>query len=191
MLFLSVSLCFSLAFLGLPLFQLFSCSLSLSLSLSLYIYIYFFLPLLSFLFFAFFWFLVPFFVSFFVFLSSLLLFHERNNIKIFNCNFFSSILFFWVSYLVFSFKSLFLSLLFFLILSYVFCSTSMFLVSKNQVEKHQFLVKGGVATKRFFFFMNLCFAKCEKLSFFGGGHFWGIFWVMFKNTIKIGISAHF
>ena len=37
--------------------------------------------------------------------------------------------------------------------------------------------------------MNLCFGKCEKLSFF-----WPIFakfWLMFKNTIKIGISAHF
>ena len=43
---------------------------------------------------------------------------------------------------------------------------------KNQVEKHQFLVKRGVATKRFF--MNLCFAKCEKLSFFFLGHFWQI-----------------
>ena len=51
-----------------------------------------------------------------------------------------------------------------------FCSTSMFLVSKKQVEKHQFLVKRGVATKCCF--MNLCFAKCEKLSFFG--HVWQI-----------------
>ena len=45
---------------------------------------------------------------------------------------------------------------------------------KTQVEKHQFLVKRGVATKRFFF-MNLCFAKCEKLSFFLGATFWANF----------------
>ena len=37
------------------------------------------------------------------------------------------------------------------------------------------------------FFMNLCFAKCEKLSFF----FWHFFGCFSKNTIKIGILAHF
>ena len=42
-----------------------------------------------------------------------------------------------------------------------------FWFQKKQVEKHQFLVKRGVATKRFFY-MNLCFATCAKLSFFGG-----------------------
>ena len=40
-----------------------------------------------------------------------------------------------------------------------------------------------------FFFMSLCFAKCEKLSFFW--QFFGIFWLIFKNTIKIGVLAHF
>ena len=40
---------------------------------------------------------------------------------------------------------------------------------KNQVEKHQFLVKRGVATNGSF--MNLCFVKCEKLSLFWP--FWG------------------
>ena len=55
------------------------CSISLSLSLSLVLVL--FSSFLS-LFFAFFWFLV--FVSFLPFLSSLL-FHERDNIKIFNC----------------------------------------------------------------------------------------------------------
>ena len=46
----------------------------------------------------------------------------------------------------------------------------MFLVSKQTTKKHNFLVKRGVATKRFFF-INLCFAKCEKLSFLGGPFF--------------------
>ena len=71
--FLRVSLCFSLGFFGLPLFHfLFLC-------LSLFL---FFLPsFLSFLF-ALFWFLL--FLSVFIFVSSLLLFHEKNNIKILN-----------------------------------------------------------------------------------------------------------
>ena len=42
---------------------------------------------------------------------------------------------------------------------------------------------GGVETKRFFY-INLCFAKCEKLSFFWGGPFLGKLWLMLKNTIK-------
>ena len=38
--------------------------------------------------------------------------------------------------------------------------------------------------------MTLCFAKCEKLSFFWG-HVLGKFWLMFKKHYKIGISALF
>ena len=76
-LFLSVSLCFSWAFLGLTLFQFIFLCLSLVL--------FFLFSFLSF-FFSFFLFLV--FLSFFPFLSSLLLFHERNNIKPLNYNFF-------------------------------------------------------------------------------------------------------
>ena len=38
--------------------------------------------------------------------------------------------------------------------------------------------------------MNLCFGNCQKLSFFLG-RFLGNSWLMFKNTVKIGISAHF
>ena len=42
------------------------------------------------------------------------------------------------------------------------------------------------------FFRNLCFAKCQKVIvvslFFWP--FFGNYWVMFKNTIKIGMSAH-
>ena len=45
----------------------------------------------------------------------------------------------------------------------------MFIFQKGQAKKHQFLVKLGVAAERFF--NSLCFAKCEKLPFFGGGHF--------------------
>ena len=60
------------------------------------------------------------------------------------------------------------------------------LVSKQTTLKtHTFLVKRGVATKRFFFNINLYFAKCEKLSFLGGGGpCLGKLWLMFKNTIK-------
>ena len=74
------------------------------------------------------------FVSFFPFLSSLLLFHEKNNSNIFNCN-----LFFFVFWIIFSFLGFFLVffqipfsyLCYFLILSYVFCSTWLYLVSKQ------------------------------------------------------------
>ena len=45
--------------------------------------------------------------------------------------------------------------------------------------------KGGC--NKTFFFVNLCFAKCEKLSFLG--HFWGRFCLMLKNTMKISSSA--
>ena len=41
-----------------------------------------------------------------------------------------------------------------------------------------------------FFFINLCFAKCEKLSFFLGALFWQIL-VDVQKHYKIGISAHF
>ena len=50
-----------------------------------------------------------------------------------------------------------------------FCSTSTLFISKQTSWKHQFLVKRGVATKCFS--INLCFAKCEKLSLFGPS-FW-------------------
>ena len=32
--------------------------------------------------------------------------------------------------------------------------------------------------------MTLCFAKCEKLSFFGGAVFLGKFWLMFNKHYK-------
>ena len=89
--------------------------------------------------------LVPCF-SLFLFLSSLIWFHERNNIKIFNCKFIfhQSFLFFLFSVFCFLIEMPFCCLCFPLLYSYVFCSTSMLLVSKTQVEKHQFLVKRGL-----------------------------------------------
>ena len=88
-----------LTFFGLPLFLFPFLCLSVAL---------FFLPSFLSFFFAFFLFLV--FVSFFPYLSSLLLFHEKKNMKIFNCNLFSWNIFsfFWFPVLLFCFKSLFL-----------------------------------------------------------------------------------
>ena len=165
-----------LAFFGLP-------SFSVSLSLSLSFLLFFLYSFLS-LFFAFFWFLV--WVSFFILLSSLVFFHERNNIKIFNCKFCSSWnIFSFFSFLPFFVKRAKLFLIFALswILNYVFCSTSrLFDFQTNNLQKKHVLVKRGVATKRFFF-INLCFGKCQKLSF-SFWPFFGNFWLMFKKHNK-------
>ena len=61
-----------------------------------------------------------------------------------------------------------------------------------QVKKKKntfFQKKGGCNIT--VFFMNLCFAKCEKLSFFVLAIFWAFFGCFSKNTINIGILAHF
>ena len=177
-LFLSVSLCSSLAFFGLPIFSVF---LSLSLSCSCP----FFLPsCLSFL---------LSFASLFLslsFLFFLLCFcfmtrttSEYSITKLFFINIFS----FLVSCLLLSLKSLFLIFVFFADLKLCFCSTSLFLVSNKPSWKTPLFGQKGGCNKTFFF-MNLCFAKCEKLSFFWG-HFFGKFWLMFKKHYKIGISA--
>ena len=112
---LSVSLCFSLAFFGLPLFQF--------LFLCLSLVIFFLSSCLSF----FFWFLI--FVSFSVFLSSLLIFMTGTTSKYSIAKPFFIRIFslFWVSCLVFSFNFFFLSLLF-PDFKLCFCSTSMYLV---------------------------------------------------------------
>ena len=175
----SVSLSFSLSPFGPP-------SFSVSLYLSLF-FLLFVLP--SFLsFFAFFWFLV--FVPFlFLSLSSLLFFHERNNIKILNCKFFFEI----ISY--FSFLPFFLSSSFFLSLlfpDFKLCflfNIKVFGFKTKNLEKTFFGQKGGC--NKTVFFINLCFAKCQKLSFFFGHFFWQFLVDVQKNTIKIGISAHF
>ena len=119
-LFLSVSLCFSLAFFLPPPFSL-SLSLSLSCSfLSLFLLVFLFCFLL-----------VPCFCLS-PFLSSLLLFHEKHNIKLFCYKAFSihPFSFLWFPVL-FSLSNLFSYLSFSLIFSYVFCSTLKFLLSRQ------------------------------------------------------------
>ena len=120
-LFLSVSLCFSLAFLGLPLFQFFFLCLSLRLVL------FSFLSCLSFLLsFA------SLFCLFFFLFFLLLLFHEKNNIRIFNYKVFLHQYFLFFGFLSsFLFEIPFSYLCFFADFKLCFCSTSLFLVSKN------------------------------------------------------------
>ena len=162
---------FLLSLFWLPPFSV-SRSLSLSLSLSL---VPFFLP--SCLFFAFFWCLVFFLSLFFCLLRFCFM---KGKISKDSIAFLKSILsLLLVSCLVFSLKSLCL-IFFILIFSHAFRSTSMLLVSKTQVEKHQFLVKKGVATKGFFY--NLCFVYSEKLSVLGGNCL-AKFWLMFNKTL--------
>ena len=168
----SVSLSFCLSLFWPPPF-------SISLSLSLFCSCPFFFLLV----FLFCFLLVLVFASFFPFLSSLLLLHERNNIKIFNGNFFFINIFsiFWFPVLFFLSNPLFLSLLFpDFKLCFLF-NINVFGFKRNNLTKQSFLVRRGVATKRFFF-MNLCFAKCQKLSFFWP--FFGNFWLMFKKHYK-------
>ena len=162
-----------LAFFGLPLFCF-------SLSVSLFCYfLSFFLLVFAFCFlFVSCFCLFLCFAFFFAFVSWNKQ-HQQNSVAtFFSCNFFL----FLVSCLVFSLKSLFLIFVSFLVFSSVVCSTSIFWFHKTQVEKHQFWVKRGVATKRVFF-INLCFEKCQKLSFFLGP-FFGNFWLMFKKPYK-------
>ena len=180
-LFLSVSLCFSWVFFGLPLVQFLFLCLS---------RVLFFLS--SFLSFFSCFLLVPsfsLFLSFslfFAFVSWKLTTSKDSIAKLFFINSVS----FLVSCLVFSCKSLFLIFVFSWYSVMLFVQHQCFWFQKTQVEKHYFLVKRGVATKRLFF-NNLCFAKCEKLSFFLGPFFGQILVDVQKNTINIGISAHF
>ena len=140
-LFLSLSLCFSLAFFGLPVFQFLFICLSLSCSI-----LYFFLPVFLFCFLF-----VPSFSLFLSFSFFFALLHERNNIKTLNCNeffpeIFSLVL---VSCLVFSFQSLFLIFVF-PDLSYIFVQHQCFWFQKTKLKNTSFWSKRGVATKRFF-----------------------------------------
>ena len=140
-LFLSVSLCFSWAF-----FWASTCSISLSLSLScsfLSFFLLVFLVLLSFgsLFFS---------RSFF-FCLLCFLFHETNNIKRFNCKVFlhqSCVFFGFLSCFLFQIPFSYLCFSWYSVMSFV--QHQCFWFQKTQVEKHQFLVKRGVATKRVF-----------------------------------------
>ena len=56
---------------------------------------------------------------------------------------------------------------------------------KPKLKNINFVQKRGCNIM--FFFMNLCFAKCEKLSFLGF-FFLANFWLFFKTR---GILAHF
>ena len=177
-------LCFSfflpLPFFGLPLFQFFFLCLSLLL-------VPFSFP--SCLFFCFL--LLPCFCLFlsFSFFSAFVSWKEQHQKDWCTKFFFINLFFFLVSCLLFSLKSLFLLFVLFADLKLCFCSTSLFLVSKKTKLKNTNVWSKGELEQNGFF-MNLCFAKCKKLSFFGG-HFWADFGGCAKNTIKIGISALF
>ena len=61
----------------------------------------------------------------------------------------------------------------------------------KELKKNKNLVKRGVATKRFFFLSICVLQNVKSYRFFFGPFFWQ-FWVdVQKNTVKIGISAHF
>ena len=160
----SVSLSFSLKpFLA----SLFFCF---SFSVSLFSFFFSFV-LLVFLCLVSFWFLV--FVSFFLFLSSLLVFHERNNIKILNCKFclHQYFLFCLVSCLFFVSSAFCLSLQF---PDFKLCF--LFDIKVFDFQTNNLKIKNGSkgGLQQNVFFINLCFGKCEKLSFFWG-HFLAIF----------------
>ena len=176
---LSVSLCFSLAFFWPPPFSI-SLSLSLSCSCPFFFLLVF---LVCFL-------LVLVYVSFFPFLSSLLLFHERNNIKIFNCNLSLHQHFLLVLFPVLCFLSnpFFLSLLFPDFKLCFWFNINVFGFKTNSLTKQKFLVKRGVATKRFLFIWTCVLQNVKTYHFLP---FLGNVWLMFKKHYKIDISAHF
>ena len=139
-LFLSVSLCFSLAFFGLPLFQfLFLC---LSLVLALF-------P--SFLVFLFCFLLVPcycLFLSFSFFFAFVSWKEQHQNTLLQICS--SSIFSRFFGFLsCFLFQIPFSYLCYFLILSYVFCNVNVFGFQKNKWKNKNFGEKGS-CNKRFF-----------------------------------------
>ena len=134
-LFLSVSLCFSLAFFGLPLFQFLFLCLSLSLSCS---FLSFFLLVFLFCFL-----LVPCFslrLSFYVFFPFCFMKGTTSKDAI---AFFINPLFF-VSCLVFSLKSLFFSLFFFLIFSYGLFNINVVGFKNTSWKNTNFWSKGGL-----------------------------------------------
>ena len=132
--------------------------------------------------FAFFWFLVL--VSWFLFLSSLLFFHERNNIKKFNCKFFLHPYF-----IIFWFPVFFLSSSFLLSLpfpDFKLCflfNIKVFGFKTDNQKKTEFFGQKGVATKRAFFNQPL-FCKMRKVIVFFVPLFWANFGRCSKNTIK-------
>ena len=131
--------------------------LSLSLSLS-------FFPSSFLLFFGFFYF----------FVSSLFLFHEKNNIKFFNSKVFcsSTLSYFLVFCLVFSFKSLFLVLVFFPNFKLCFYQHECFWFQNKQLQKHKLLVGRGLQPN---VFLLTCVLQNVKSYRFGGPVFWANF----------------
>ena len=98
-------------------------------------------------------------------------------------------MFFLVFCLVFSLQSLFLSLLF-LFADYQLCCLLNINVwfQKHKLKNTNFWSNGGVATKRF------CLLACvlqNVKSYRFVALVLAKIWLMFKNTIQIGISAHF
>ena len=167
-----------LTFFGLPLFHfLFLCLSILLLS--------FFIPsCLSFL--AFFFFLV--FVSFFcsIFCAFVSWKEQHENIKL-EFLFFIKMFSFLGFLSCFLFEISFPYLCFFPDFELCFLFNIIVFGFKNPSWKHTFFQKKGGCNITGFFFMNLCFAKCEKLSFFFG-IFLAIFWLFFKKHYK---NRHF
>ena len=168
----SVFLSFSLGLFGPPSF---SVSFSLSLSFLLF-FLYSFLSLFLLSFGSLFWSLsLFFFLLWFSFMKGTT---SKYSIASF---FFINIFSFFIFLPFFVSSSFFLSLLFpDFKLCFLF-NIKVFDFQTNNLKKTHFLVKRGVATKRFFF-INLCFGKCQKLSFFWP--FFGNFWLMFKKHYK-------
>ena len=166
-----------LTFFGLPLFHfLFLCLSVLLLS--------FFLPsCLSFL--AFFFFLV--FVSFFCSIfCAFVSWKEHENIKL-EFLFFIKMFSFWGFLSCFLFEISFPYLCFFSWFWVMFfVQHHCFWFQKNKLKNTFFQKKGGC--NKTGFFMNLCFAKCQKLSFFFGHFFFAFFWLFFKKHYK---NRHF
>ena len=169
----SVSLSFSLSPFGPP-------SFSVSLSLSLFFLLFFLSSFLS-LFLLSFGSLFLSLFCFFLFLLAFLSWKEQHqNIKL--------QVFFLKSFLFLSFLPFFLSSSFFLSLlfpdfklCFLFNIKVFGFKTKNLKKKTIFGQKGGC--NKTGFFINLCFAKCQKLSFFFG-HFLDNFWLMFKKHYK-------
>ena len=160
-LFLSVSLCSSLAFFGLPLFQFFF------LCLSLLLLLFSFLPVFLFCFL-----LLPCFCLFlsFSFFSAFVSWKEQHQKDWCTMFFFINLFSFLISCLLFSLKSLFLLFVFFADLKLCFCSTSLFLVSKKpKLKNTNFWSKGGLQQNGFFY--EPVFCKMWKVIVFLGPFF--------------------
>ena len=168
-LFLSVSLSFSIAFFGLPLFHFFFLCLSLFLSF-LPSFLSFFLLSFGFLFLSLslFWFLLC-----FCFMKG-----TTSKYSITKFLFINPFSFLLVSSLLFSFKSPFLFFAFFLILSCVFVLHQCFSL-KMQVQKTPILGQEGGCNITFF--LSTCVLQNVK-SYRFLGIFWPIF-VVFQKTL--------